>query len=87
MLQVFVYSQVMKTLLIYILPMLAVGIICSGCGNPESETVTPPPGKGNVQTAVEGFTGKTAVDCGLKAKEQIKKANEAEMRDRTEAMQ
>jgi len=36
---------------------------------------------------VEGFTGKTAVDYGLKAKEQIKKASEKETQDRNEAMQ
>ena len=52
-----------------------IGIVC-GCGKPPSNTPatppTTPPEKGTMQTAVEGFTGKTAVDQGLKAKDQIK---------------
>lgn len=63
-------------------------LILTGCGKSEPPPAsTPTPGKGTIQTAVEGFTGKTAVDYGLKAKEQIKAASEVQKRDRDEAMQ
>jgi hypothetical protein len=66
---------------------VALGLPLSGCGKPETTPAGTPPEKGTLQTAVEGFTGKTAIDYGLKAKEQIKKANEKEIRDRNEAME
>jgi len=77
----------MKTrqFLLIVLGAAAAGL--TGCGKPDAQSTATPPEKGTVQTAVEGFTGKTAVDAGLRAKEQIKKANEKEMQDRTDAMQ
>ena len=77
----------MKPFKFLLLAMVASGLGLTGCGKPETKTASSPPEKGTVQTAVEGFTGKTAVDYGLKAKEQIKKANEKELRDRNEAME
>ncbi len=53
-------------------------IAMAGCGkDPEAKpkaTPTTPPEKSTLQTAVEGFTGKTAVDAGQRAREQIKAA-------------
>ncbi len=53
-------------------------IALAGCGKDPGEkpkaTPAPPPEKGSLQTAVEGFTGKTAVDAGQRAREQIKAA-------------
>ena len=65
----------------------ALELLLTGCGRPKPNNATTPGEKGTLQTAVEGFTGKTAVDYGLKAKEQIKKINEKETQDRNEAMQ
>lgn len=58
----------------------------TGCGKTDPHNAATPPEKGTAQTAIEGFTGKTATDYGLKAKAQIKAANEKEMKDRNEAM-
>lgn len=59
----------------------------TGCGKSgEPQPTATPPEKGTLQTAVEGFTGKTAVDYGLKAKEQIKAASDAQARDRNEVI-
>jgi hypothetical protein len=59
----------------------------AGCGKPAEKKTDTPPEKSTIQTAIDGFTGKTAVDAGLRAKEQIKKASETQMRDREEVMQ
>jgi len=77
----------MKTLKLFLMLMFAFELILTGCGKSEPKNTTTPAEKGTLQTAVEGFTGKTAVDYGLKAKEQIKKASEKETQDRNEAMQ
>jgi hypothetical protein len=62
----------------FALPLL---IALAGCGkDPEAKpkaTPTTPPEKSTLQTAVDGFTGKTAVDAGQRAKEQIKAASAA----------
>jgi hypothetical protein len=56
-------------------------IALAGCGKaPASkpENVPPAPSeKSTFQTAVDGFTGKTAVDAGQRAKDQIKAASAA----------
>jgi len=62
-------------------------MISTGCGKTDPPKTATPPEKGTVQTAVEGFTGKTTIDIGLRAKEQINKAHEKEMKDINEAMQ
>lgn len=53
-----------------------------GCGKHSKQEPVAPPStpseKGSLQTAVEGFTGKIAVDQGLRAKEQIKAASAKE---------
>jgi hypothetical protein len=76
----------MKTLKHSWIALVALGLTLTGCGKPETKPAGAPPEKGTVQTAVEGFTGKTYVDAGLRAKEQIKVANEKEIKDRNEAM-
>ncbi len=55
-------------------------MILAGCGK-ESQPGTPPPQtkveeKSTAQTPIEGFTGKTAVDAGMRARDQIKVINE-----------
>ncbi len=81
------YHGHMKTLRLLFLLLTVAAMTLTGCGKPNPKTSSAPPEKGTLQTAVEGFTGKTAVDYGLKAKEQIKKINEKEIQDRNEAMQ
>jgi hypothetical protein len=76
----------MKTLQYAGIALVALGLTLSGCGKPETQPTGTPPGKGAVQTVVDGFTGKTYVEAGLRAKEQIKVANEKEIKDRNEAM-
>lgn len=54
-------------------------IALAGCGKaPASKPVSgpsSPPEKGTFQTAVDGFTGKTAVDAGQRARDQVKAAS------------
>ncbi|MEI8140782.1 MAG: hypothetical protein WCI03_13060 [bacterium] len=76
----------MKALKLFLIAIAACGLVLTGCGKNEPKTASLPE-KGTVQTAVEGFTGKTYVDASLRAKEQIKKASEKEQRDRDEALQ
>jgi len=66
-------------------------IAMAGCGKPPSpvpeKAPAAPAGKGSIQTAVEGFTGKTAVDAGMWARDQIKKASETHNRNLEEVGQ
>ncbi len=83
-----IYNRRMKVL--SKLPMLLTAVLAmglAGCGKPATQTPGTPPEKSTAQTAIDGFTGKTAVDAGLRAKEQIKKASEAQMKDREEILQ
>jgi hypothetical protein len=68
----------------------------AGCGKPAATTpaAAPPPAatpvpaeKGTIQTAVEGFTGKTSVDAGMRARDQIKAASETRNRNLEDAGQ
>lgn len=80
-----------------LLCLLALGL--AGCGqSPEPPTQPAPsapppkavPAKAEpsaVQTVVNGLTGKTAVDQGLRARDQIKAISAREQRDRDDAMQ
>lgn len=77
----------MKTLNLVLIATAAFGLGLTGCSKAEPQPAGTPPEKGTVQTAVEGFTGKTYVDAGLRAKEQVKQASEKEQRDRDEALQ
>ena len=77
----------MNTQLLTIIIATSAALGLTGCGKTELKNAATPPEKGTLQTAVDGFTGKTAVDVGLKAKEQIKKASETETRNLNEAMQ
>lgn len=77
----------MKSYLTWLVLFCALLTGLTGCGQSGSPQPTAsPPEKGTLKTAAEGFTGKTAVDYGLKAKAQIKAANAREMADRDEAM-
>lgn len=88
----YVVKRIMKTRCFAFLSMIsALMFPAFGCGRaPKQEPVTAPPSvpaeKGSLQTAVEGFTGKIAVDQGLKAKEQIKATSEKENRAIDEVM-
>jgi hypothetical protein len=66
-------------------------IAMAGCGKPPSPAPVKAPAapaeKGSIQTAVDGFTGKTAVDAGMRAKDQIKAASEARNRNLEEVGQ
>jgi len=75
----------MRTLKLLLMISSTAAASLTGCGKTEPLNAHPPE-KGTIKTAIEGFTGKTTVDIGIKAKEQIKKANEKEMQDRNEAM-
>ncbi len=64
---------------------LPIVMTLAGCGK-EPQPVTPPPQakveeKSTAQTAIEGFTGKTAVDAGTRARDQIKVINEKKNQD------
>lgn len=71
----------MKVTLGRSLSTISLVVVLAGCGKAPEKKVgtapTPPPEKGNLQTAVEGFTGKIAVDAGQRAKDQIKAASAA----------
>lgn len=51
-----------------VLIIIAIGIMagCTPSTKPE-----PKPGKSTAQTAIEGFTGKTAVDAGKRTRKQL----------------
>lgn len=61
-----------------------VALVLAGCGQPDKPVEATPsatpsnvvPEKSVARQAIEGFTGKTAVDAGQRAKEKIKKINE-----------
>lgn len=60
--------------------LLAFALIMTGCGPAETPSAGPAPAptnapKSTIQTAVEGFTGKTAVDAGQRAKQRIQDAH------------
>jgi hypothetical protein len=55
------------------LGMLLAALAAAGCAPAEKE---PSPEKSTARQAVEGFTGKTAVDAGQRTKETIKAVNE-----------
>ena len=67
----------MKTHLTPLILIAPAIMILTGCGkvpepNPVSPPATnPPPEKSTAQTAIDGFTGKTAVDAGMRARSQI----------------
>ena len=91
----------MKTIHSAALVLASIVLVSGGCG--KKETLTPPatstpvaaapaapaatPEKSTMATAIDGFTGKTSVDAGMRAKAQIKAASEKEKRDRDEALQ
>lgn len=67
---------------------LTLTLALTGCGKQETPAPAKPPvatpapaEKGTIQTAVEGFTGKTAVDAGVRARDQIKAASETRSRN------
>ena len=53
-------------------------LIAGGCGQPSAQEKKQEPSqsKSTIQTAVEGMTGKTAVDAGKKAQQQIRDVSE-----------
>lgn len=59
---------------------------CGKCADKKSETKTPPP-KSTMQTAVEGFTGKTAVDASKKAQQQIRDVSEKSNKNLNEVLE
>lgn len=71
-----------------------IALILAGCGQPpppqQTPTTKPAPAprteKGTMQTAIEGFTGKAAVDSGIQAKARIKAISEQEKKDLDEVM-
>lgn len=86
----------MKTIQLTSFLIIPVIMALAGCGKPEAPApaaVQPrseapaPAEKGTIQTAVEGFTGKTAVDAGMRARDQIKKASETHNRNLEEVGQ
>jgi len=65
----------------------AVAISCVNENSRDAAAVpTNRPGKTAAQTAVEGFTGKTAVDAGRKAEATIRQISAEHNRDLNEAM-
>jgi hypothetical protein len=65
-------------------PLLIATIVIVGCS--PSEKAEPEPKKSSVTTFIEGATGKTAVDAGQRAKEDIKRISAARNDDLNEAM-
>lgn len=67
---------------------LPIVMTLAGCGK-EPQPGTPPPQtkaseKSTAQTAIEGFTGKTAIDAGTRARDQIKVIQEKKKEDMEE---
>ena len=60
---------------------------CSGCGQSKTKEAKPKPqGKSTFNTVIDGATGKTAVDAGKKAKEQIEAISKKRNNDLNEIM-
>lgn len=82
----------MKTIGFARCAVITMTLALTGCGKQEPPAPATPPAatpvaapapaeKGTIQTAVEGFTGKTAVDAGVRARDQIKAASETRNRN------
>lgn len=60
--------------------LFGIALLClSGCapeGKQVAATNSPPPEKSTARQAIEGFTGKTAVDAGQRTKLKVKDINE-----------
>lgn len=74
----------------FIPAVLAAAVLLAGCG--KREETSPPPPKApsavgqTVKDAVDGFTGKTAVDAGRKAQDQIRKISAEHNQELDETM-
>ncbi len=71
-------------------------LLSPGCGRSGSEPPPPPPAaaptnapaaKSTARTVIDGFTGKTAVEAGLKAKKEDKEIDAKEQRALEEVLE
>ena len=75
-----------------IMAAMVVGALAVGCGQ-QSQTATepgaagsnPPPARSTVSDAIDGFTGKYAVDAGQRAKAKIQAIDKQRQKDIEEA--